>query len=654
MVSVQRRGRRDNILRVLLVFWIVVFLIRQLLQRMDYENEKQELDKKILSYIDRYMKLPIAAYPPWVHGLWLRVPAAIFSVDGTIEFLQQFNREKIGVRVVLIEDEKKLFMQNPSETAHFKSLVEQLHDMGFYVITTVDSFVLQDTQEFVKCKKRSLLLLAHGGESISWQYTSDGITTKIFKGGLLDFTNAEALRWYHRRLDQIFQTGVNGVWNEAMDGVLSSAFGHGVQGRGGFVDSAIYASDYYYQTFDYGREKNGFNFITSFLPVDSLSPVSIPRAFGPTDISFVTFIRSHPFSFSGLEYALFSIEQSSERGYINVGVEPRGVLEGGVEAALRWMQLMTLCPVVILPPQLMEQAKGQFPLQFETFFLEVEKLTQLHEILRPYYFSLGSLTFFHQFHQQDKVEEKAQVPFVMRPVQMEEGVSEMRGFSIGTELFFVPVITPAILNGNDPQAVQNLSVRFPTDIGPWQPHTASQLPLVIYHSGSTVQFTVNATQMLLFQRCGGVIPMQTPSLPDVLTFLIESPQLSLYPTRYTPFDEIERELVIGTEKEFVIFYSEEGKRHLLWYSVELVEGEFWLNFNGTTFGKKTILCVRGSILAEEVAENGYEKANSINHFDELIVSDTSSMFSTEEKNCFYSSIMVIESVARIGPFKANR
>ncbi|ORC89424.1 glycosyl hydrolase, family 31 protein [Trypanosoma theileri] len=654
MVSVRRRRRRDSILLALFVFWIVVFLIRQLLRRIDYENEAKELDKKIISYINRYMKLPIAAYPPWIHGLWLHVPATIYSVDGILEFVQQFNREKIGIGVVLVEHGRNLFMQNPSETFHFKSLVEQLHVMGFHVVTSVDSFVRHGTQEFWECKKRSLLLLAPGGESISWQYTSDGITTNIFKGGLLDFTNAEALQWYHQRLDQIFQTGVNGLWNEAMDGVLSSAFGHGVQGWSGFVDSAIYANDYYYQTFDYGREKNGFNFITSFLPVDSLSPVSIPRPFGPTDISFVTFIRSYPFSFSGLEDALFSLEQSLERGYINVGVEPRGLLEGGVEAALRWMQLMALCPVTILPSQLKEQAKAQFPAQFESFFLEIEKLTQMHEMLRPYYFSLGSLTFFHQFHQQNKTEQKAPIPFVMQPVQVGEGVNEMRGFCVGTELFFVPVIAPAILNGEDLQAVQRFSVSFPTDIGPWQPHTDSQLPPMVYPGGSTAQFTINVTQMLLFQRCGGIIPMRTPSIPDVLTFLIESPHLSLYPTRYVPFDEMERELVNGKDKEFVIFYSEEGKRHLLWYSVELVEHKFWLNFNGTTFGKKTILCVRGSVLAEEVDENGYEKTNSINHFSELVASDTSAMFSTEEKNCFYSSIMAIESVARIGPFNTNQ
>ncbi|KEG06895.1 glycosyl hydrolase, family 31 protein [Trypanosoma grayi] len=652
MVRTQR-WKKGEVLRGLFIVWVAALLMRHMLQRMDDEKEDQELQKNIESYIRRSLELPVAAYPSWVHGVWVRIPADVVAAGRTVDVVQKFLQQGIPVGVVFVEHGATLFTQNMSNTRRFKHLVEQLHAMNLRVVTSVDSFVRRGTTEYESCKAHSMLLLTYTNDSVQWKHAVDDVTTRTEDGGLLDLTNVEAVRWYRRRLEQVLQTGVNGVWNEAMDGVLSSAFGRGVHGRGGFVDSALYANDYYYQTFDYGRERNGFDFITSFLPVDSLSRETVLRPFGPTDISFATLVRNHPFSFSGLEDAVTSIEKSVGKGYINVGVEPRGPLKGGVDVALRWVQLAAMCPLTCIPYTLLEYVKLHFPSDFEMFLSEVGKLTLLHETLRPYYFSLGSLTFFHQFRQRNASPMKVPAPFVMSMVDVQTK-GPWRGFSIGAELFFVPVTRTVIGKDGDLRARQTFSVTFPVELGPWIPHAASQLPFAVYAAGSEAQFTVNVTQLLLFQRGGAVIPVREPSLPGVVTFRVQYPQLSLYPEKYIPNDIVDGDNVNAAKRELAIFYSESGKRHFVWFTVEQDVGELlWLNVNGTVSGMKTIVCVSGAdaIISDGIVDDGYGRATSTHEFHELVAMGTSAVFSASGEACFYTSLMAVDSVARIGPLK---
>lgn len=89
-------------------------------------------------------------------------------------------------------------------------------------------------------------------------------------GAEIDFSNPEALEWFHSQLDKVLDMGIDGFKNDGTDPyVMLMQFPWGVWGHSGYMWWSTYRDLYYGSYFRYVREKTNNEGLTMARPVDS-------------------------------------------------------------------------------------------------------------------------------------------------------------------------------------------------------------------------------------------------------------------------------------------------------------------------------------------------------------------------------------------------
>ncbi len=95
-----------------------------------------------------------------------------------------------------------------------RRMLEELHQMGFKVMLWVSPFISSDSEVFRELLGKRLLLLDNENKTIvNWQKAKSPVIVSWWNGysAVLDFTNPEAINWYHKQLESMVTgLGVDG------------------------------------------------------------------------------------------------------------------------------------------------------------------------------------------------------------------------------------------------------------------------------------------------------------------------------------------------------------------------------------------------------------------------------------------------------------
>ena len=322
-------------------------------------------------------------WPAWVlkHWVWENEgdqTSALALVDGYLA-------RDIPVGAAIVdrpwEVEPTSFEPDPARYPDLGQLVDDLHARDVRLFMWAVSMINENAATFDFAREQGYLL-------------SDGRTVEWWagKGALLDYTNPEAVAWWHDRMDAILDLGIDGWKCDGTDPtVILLALSGGAYGMGGPVTWDDYRDAYYRDFFAYTRDRLGADRVITARPSDSWIGLPIPIPFAPRDVNLAGWVGDQDGDFPGMRAAIANMQASSALGYVNFGSDVGGFRDAGQdrEVFLRWAQLGALCPV-------MENGGGgeHRPWMFDAEVVSVYRtFTRLHQELIPYLYSQGAVAW---------------------------------------------------------------------------------------------------------------------------------------------------------------------------------------------------------------------------------------------------------------------
>ncbi|MCL2513684.1 MAG: hypothetical protein FWF08_07265, partial [Oscillospiraceae bacterium] len=324
-------------------------------------------------------------WPIWVHNHW------IWEHDGdqgsTVQFAEDFRAHGIPVGVIHIEPPwatgHNTFVPRTDRYPDLQTLINDLHGMDLKVLMWATCMINDDSPNYEEARDNGYLI--SGGRTAKWWEGN---------GAFIDYTNPDAVEWWHGQMDKVLDMGIDG-WK--VDGVdpfimlLTPAIG-----KGGLVGWTQYKNLSYRDFFEYTREKRGRDSAILARPVDDqifnigLMPASTTR-----DINFSGWVGDQDSTWEGLVHALNNMFSSAKHNFVSYGSDIGGFRDRGQfkDVFIRWAQLGALCPV-------MENGGGgehrpwMYDGDGETETLDIyRKFTLLHYELIPYIYSQAAYSY---------------------------------------------------------------------------------------------------------------------------------------------------------------------------------------------------------------------------------------------------------------------
>ncbi|MFP6582027.1 MAG: TIM-barrel domain-containing protein [Candidatus Hydrogenedentota bacterium] len=246
-----------------------------------------------------------------------------------------------------------------------------------------DTAIQNDAKWYEEARDKGYL--AGSGEKISWWKGA---------GGLIDYTNPEAMEWWHGMQQQLFDWGLDG-WK--LDGTATYAYTPLFdklplpykKTSEGWMTTRGYMDHYYRDEYQHGLTQNP-EFITLARAQDNQSAlVRHPEGFAPLDAAPVTWVGDQDHTWTaeeeGMEEAVRDILASAKQGYSIIGSDIGGY--GGSEIPpklyMRWAQFSTFCGLFL------NGGHGQRALwdRSDEELEVIRKFAWLHSELVPYIYT---------------------------------------------------------------------------------------------------------------------------------------------------------------------------------------------------------------------------------------------------------------------------
>jgi len=381
--------------------------------------------------------------------------SALALVDGYLE-------RDIPVGAVIVdrpwEVEVTSFTPDPGRYPDMGGLVEDMHDRGVRFFLWAVSVINENASTFAHAKEQGYLL--SDGKTVPWW---------AGRGGLLDYTNPDAVDWWHGLMDNMLDLGIDGWKCDGTDPYVLLLLG--AYGQGGPVTWDDYRDAYYRDFFEYTRSRLGPDRVITARPVDSYVGLPIPFTFAPPDVNLAGWVGDQDGSFSGLRAAFYNMKASSTRGYVNFGSDIGGFRgPEGREIFVRWAQFGALSPI-------MENGGGgeHRPWMYEPDVSDIYRTyTVLHHELIPYLYSQGARSW---------EEDRPLMRFRPGPAQ----------FLLGDNFF----VSPFLEEGTTRE------VTFPP--GRWIDWLDEE---AVYEGGTTQVLEFPLERFPVFVRDGSIVPLE--------------------------------------------------------------------------------------------------------------------------------------------------
>ena len=281
-------------------------------------------------------------FPSWVLDLFVWDDES--TTASVRAFVQGYQERGIPFGGVIIdspwETAYNTFVVDPKLYPNLKQMIDDLHARGIKVIFWVTCMVNTEDPEYEFAR-------AHG-------YLVPGLEkTKWWKGegGLVDYRNPEAVAWWHRRMDQAIDLGLDG-WK--VDGTDPIALKKGWKFREEY--RKLYYSDFY----NYTRQHSGRQTVIMARALEQVnhSILGLPDwtnplrlgfflKFAPRDVSYMSWMGDMDPTWNGLRNALVNFLASAKAGYLVVGTDVAGYRKGQTDKTLfiRWAQFGAFSPL---------------------------------------------------------------------------------------------------------------------------------------------------------------------------------------------------------------------------------------------------------------------------------------------------------------------
>ncbi len=329
---------------------------------------------------DPTLKAP--QWPKWVHEHW--VWENVGTEDTAREFVNGFLERGIPVGAVIIDrpwaTDSNTFIPDPNLYPNLDKLIEEFHSKDIRVIMWATSIVNETASNFKEGKEKGYFL--SGGRTVKWWGG---------KGALLDYSNPEAVEWWHKQMDPILDMGIDGWKVDGTDPyvmLLAPAIG-----KSGLVTWNTYKDWVYRDFYEYTRQRLGNDRIISARPVDDqITNLGLPLVSTSRDINFAGWVGDNDNDWGGLRHALNNMFSSAQFGFVSYGSDIGGFRNDGnmyKDVFIRWAQLGAFCPI-------MENGGGgeHRPWMFDEETNEIyRKFVKLHHELIPYIYSQAAYSY---------------------------------------------------------------------------------------------------------------------------------------------------------------------------------------------------------------------------------------------------------------------
>jgi alpha-glucosidase (family GH31 glycosyl hydrolase) len=308
-------------------------------------------------------------------------------------------------------------------------------------------------------------------------FVNDGLPVSWWKGkgAMIDYTNPEAVTWWHRLMDRTLSLGVDG-WK--IDGSAELFVLTRRQTSKGVMSWRDYVDLYYRDTLNYSRTCQA-DFATMVRSVDIANSRGNDAAHAPFDAAPLTWTgdQRHSWTDKGLEEAIRSGFKALERNYPSVSSDTGGYQSAPKEQAermprllyARWAQWNALTPFFLIGGH-DEHRPWKYDKKFYQMF---RHYMWLHNELVPFFYSL---------HVQTSLREG-------KLMHLGPGKHE---FLLGDALL------AAVMSQPSPKR----EITFPA--GVWLDYWDNKIE---HRGGETIEFDVPEDRSPLYVRLGSIIPL---------------------------------------------------------------------------------------------------------------------------------------------------
>lgn len=260
-----------------------------------------------------------ATYHDWAHKHWVWYQHGQSNQQNSTELVQGYLDRGIPVGNVNIDSEWATYFNNfeinTSKYPDLPAFVKSMHDQDIRVTMWATSMVNIDNPDYDMAVENKYLVRDGFGvvRPIEWWKG---------KGGLLDYSNPDAVTWWHGMMDKVLSMpeingdGIDGFKADQTDLYITEYILFSGDALG-YEDKSIsyrdYANYYYRDFFYYTREHRGDAGLVMSRPVDCgldrITKVCTPSS--PYDVMFSGWVGDDDSTFNGLTGCLRKVIYSA-------------------------------------------------------------------------------------------------------------------------------------------------------------------------------------------------------------------------------------------------------------------------------------------------------------------------------------------------------